>query len=673
MEPTPDRWASLGGRGALAPPPGAGDFDTGAAPPLPLDQWVLRHRRVVGGPRPGPWRHANAPFAVEPMAAFSDRSVESVAVVSPAQLMKSEFAVNAVVWTAATGRDVLFYEPDVPLLKKFLADRIRPAFLQLGYHVPRIDAQGLKGKDSTFEIRLPGSGTITGLTPAMRSGKAAHTAPVIVIDELDQMASPDMYLVAQARSSSYEGDAAILAVSVPSEDVAGSIWRQWLDGSRGTWKAPCPHCGELVGVGWDRVQFEKDDEGYWLPRWGPGEHEVAALVCEACGARWTEGERRAAVGKGCYVHQFPERARRSFHVPGPAHLWRTIEGIVEKGADAWRAAVDEHDWSVYRRFINEWAGLPWADDYRGLSARRLADSAFSLGARGANDLGELDPRVVLLTAFADVGAHAIHAEWVGWGLDDRNRVMSWGLQYRVFGGEAADTIEEPELWDQFHRAIERSVWRHPHAAGAVVGAQKVLVDSRYEHAIVREHLARWARDEAVARKLPRMEFFAPRVLPWMSKASETGEHPVNLRIGVSTPEKRRQVPAVVWGEPGPLKDAIYDSLMLDRRLPHGAEPANRWPADGPSRGFTPAYFKELSSEVRSEERTRAGRMVRRWDLRKGAAGRNEAWDCRVGARAAALVLVWPRSLVDGISALSNAPPPPPPPKGNVVRFPARGG
>ena len=665
----PDRWASLGGRGALAPLPGGLDFEAGAGAPLPLDQWVVHHRRVVGGPRPGRWRHVNGPFAVEPMAAFSDRQVESVVVVSPTQLMKSELAVNAVVYTAACGSDVLFYEPDVPLLKKFLADRIRPAFVQLGYHVPRADAEGLKGKDSTFEIRVPGSGTITGLTPQMRSGKAAHTAPVVVIDELDQMAAVDMFLVAQARTSSFERDAMILAVSVPSEDAAGTIWRQWLDGSRGVWRAPCPHCGDLVGVGWDRVRFERDEEGFWLSRWGPGENEIAAIVCESCGEPWSEGERRTAVRSGCYVHQFPERQRKSFHVPGPAHLWRTVEGLVEKGAGAWRAACEEHDWSLYRRFINEWAGLPWEDEYQGLSARRLADSAYSLRSRGERDLGELDPRVLLVTSGADVGAHSIHAEWVGWGID-RGRVMSWGLHYEVFGGEATDTIEEPDLWDRYHRAIRGYVWRHPNAPGGVVGVQKALIDSRYEHEIVREWCTKWAHAEALAASLPRMPFFGATVLPWMSKSSETGETTVNLRIGVSTPDKRRRVPAVVWGEPGGLKDTQYESLMLDRRLPQGAEPANHWPADGPSRGYTPAYFRELSSEVRVEERTRAGRMVKRWDLRKGSAGRNEAWDARIYARAAALVLLWPKSLVDGLSQLAGDPPPPP--EGNVVRFPGRG-
>ena len=118
-----------------------------------------------------------------------------------------------------------------------------------------------------------------------------------------------------------------------------------------------------------------------------------------------------------------------------------------------------------------------------------------------------------------------------------------------------------------------------------------------------------------------------------------------------------------------LKDAQYASLMLDRRLPQGAEPANHWPADGPSRGYTPSYFRELSSEIRVEERTRAGRLVKRWELRKGAAGRNEAWDCRIYARAAALVLLWPKSLVDGLAALAGDAPPPPSPEGNVVRFP----
>ena len=75
----------------------AGVFESAAAPRLPLDEWAAKYRRVVGGPRPGPWNPANAPMSLEPMRAVSDRRVAQVTICAPAQLLKSEFCINCAV------------------------------------------------------------------------------------------------------------------------------------------------------------------------------------------------------------------------------------------------------------------------------------------------------------------------------------------------------------------------------------------------------------------------------------------------------------------------------------------------------------------------------------------------------------------------------------------------
>ena len=116
MTARPDLWRDL-----------AAVFDAAASPRLPLDEWAAKYRRVVGGPRPGPWNPANAPMSLEPMRAVSDRRVAQVTICAPAQLLKSEFCINCAVKTAADGDDVLFYEPDRAVLAEFMRDRIKPA------------------------------------------------------------------------------------------------------------------------------------------------------------------------------------------------------------------------------------------------------------------------------------------------------------------------------------------------------------------------------------------------------------------------------------------------------------------------------------------------------------------------------------------------------------------
>ena len=273
------------------------------------------------------------------MRAVSDRRVAQVTICAPAQLLKSEFAINCAVKTAADGDDVLFYEPDLPVLTEFMRDRIRPAVIGLedgaiteGRHGRAAEETGLRDGDS---VRRRGQDSRPDA--GMKTGKSAYTAPMVVLDELDKMGEPSMMTVARSRTATYGTDAKIVAVSTPTVDVPGSIWRLWMQGSRGVWRGRCPHCQELSSVGWGRVKFDKDEDGYWLP-------DTAAMICEGCGVAWSESDRQRAVRSGEYVHDEPDHKHRSFHVPGPAHLWVSLESIAHEGAEAYRGAIQDGTW-----------------------------------------------------------------------------------------------------------------------------------------------------------------------------------------------------------------------------------------------------------------------------------------------------------------------------------------
>ena len=351
---------------------------------LPLDEWAARYREVAGEtPYPGPWDPAHAPMSIEPMRAFSEEGVEWVTVSAPTQLMKSKFAINVAIYTVVHGDDCLFFEPDEVLAREFLQGRIRPS---LRAYDPRLIAgrrEDVKKLDSAFALRVPGGGTLRAVTPGMRTGVTSRTARVAVIDEIDKMGEPRMHLWAIERTTTYQDDARVVAVSAPTIDAPGTITRIWSEGSRGVWHGRCGRCSELVSVSWDRVQFERDQDGYWLP-------ETARLVCQSCDLAWPENERRDALLAGEYIHADPDHPHRSYKIPGPAHLWRTIRLIARIGAEAWRAAMDEGDWPSYQAWVNGFTAEPWTDDIRGLSSRRLKRATYSLGARGADDLGVLD-------------------------------------------------------------------------------------------------------------------------------------------------------------------------------------------------------------------------------------------------------------------------------------------
>ena len=120
------------------------------------------------------------------------------------------------------------------------------------------------------------------------------------------------------------------------------------------------------------------------------------------------------------------------------------------------------------------------DDYHGLSASRMKRTTYSLGARGKDDLGELDRCVVLVTSGTDLGEYDMHTEFVAWGIDPPSgHVMSWGLMYRVLGGSMTTRSRMRNCGgvlrpaDRSERMASRGVSRRG------LRANRALIDSRY--------------------------------------------------------------------------------------------------------------------------------------------------------------------------------------------------
>ena len=495
-----------------------------------------------------------------------------------------------------------------------------------------LDDKLRKRRDSTIEIRYGGGGAILALSPQMKMGLASHAALCVVFDEIDKMARADLLVGARSRTTTYGGDAVVFVASTPTIDAPGRIWRIWREGSAGVWHGRCPHCGELAGMDFGRVQFDSDDEGHWIP-------ETAAVVCLHCAVRWTEMDRIAAVRTGCYVHERPDFHERTFRIPGCAHIWRSLQSIVAEGAKARRVMVEEHDWSAYALWKNERLAETWDEFETGISARKLSEATYSLGARGQRDMGALDPRATIITAGVDIGGHSIHIDFVAWGIDpETDRVRSWALRYVKIGGDASDDIDSPELWESLGAEIKRSAWRRPDGRGLV--ASCVLVDYRYAKERALDWIRRRYRDER-----PRVaEPYAAQVLPVIGHHEERGVYPVNLAIGVR-PKKRQAlvVPCVVFAETQHLKNQIFDWLVADQNLPKGVEWAHRYPDGGAVHGYGEQYMREMSAEIKKPGRTPQGRPVTRWEKRHGWV-EGEAWDCRVYALAALYVRAYPDPL-----------------------------
>ena len=647
---------------------------TAFAPKPSLDVWCAKRRMIVGGARPGRWNPDNAPCALEPMRAYTDDGVEEIALVSPAQLLKSEMVVSCALYSMVHGDPALFYEPDITLLRKFIADRVRPSLIAMGYAEAKPvkatgDSRHLKQRDNAAHLRFHGLAELVGLTPNLRTGKSAYSARIALVDELDRMETTDLPAVVDSRTITYAPRRKVVYVSTPTVEAAGTIMERWERGSRGVYKGRCPHCQELAPMDWGRVSFETNENGLWIPPSEGG--RMPELACEGCGAVWSEHDRQLAIRHGAYVHEHPDHRSRTFHVPGPAHQWRTLEGMVETGAVAYREAITRGDWEPYIRWTNEVACRPWQDAYRGLSGSRMKRATFSLGARGGEDAteGTLDPRALLIVAGADVGLRYIKCEWIAVGWDPvREEVLTWGLLYRTFGGGASDSIEDPALRSRFYEALRKTRWRVP-GGSRPVGAMLALLDAGYQTDTIRDWCTDWQMREAEEAGKREIGPFDALVLPWKSYAMPRPGAPLVDKFGsVNSRQKIRKLPVLVMGDGTGIKELIYDSILTDKlREPELAR--SFWPEDRVERGYGQDWFDEFSSEVKTTKRVQGKRaaVVTHWEWRAGFQRRNHALDCRTYAYAAALMLLHPRSLADGLARLR--PPGSGGDAGNVIAFP----
>ena len=130
-------------------------------------------------------------------------------------------------------------------------------------------------------------------------------------------------------------------------------------------------------------------------------------------------------------------------------------------------------------------GRPWDDEFKGLSARGLAETTVVIGPRGENDLGEISDDILVITTGADVGQHHFKCEWIGWGMDpDTERIRSCGLRYIVLGDGPDDSIDEPDLWDDFDREVQNAVWRR--SDSRKMRAARILIDKGHKPELVQK-------------------------------------------------------------------------------------------------------------------------------------------------------------------------------------------
>jgi phage terminase large subunit GpA-like protein len=579
-----------------------------------VSEWADQHRILSGraSAEPGRYRTARTPYLREIMDALSPLSpVQRVVFMKAAQVGATEAGNNWIGYVIhrAPG-PFLAVQPTTELAKRLSQQRIEPLIDESP--VLRALVAPARSRDSGNTIlakRFPGGQfVLTGANSAV--GLRSMPARYVFLDEIDAYPGDvdgegDPIALAEARTVSFGHRAKMFLVSTPTIRGLSRIEREFEASDQRRYHVPCPHCGTLQWLKFERLRWEK------------GRTETVRYFCEACEEPIEERHKTAFMDPANGARWLPtappeqQEAARAAGIAG-FHIsalysplgWQSWEEIVR----LWEAAQGND--AALKTIKNTILGETWAERGEAPDWERLYER------RGPHRLGEVAEGVLLLTAGADVQRNRVEIDVWGWGRGLR----SWLVDHVVIEGEIGTEAVQQALADLLLRT-----WRHP--SGSELAITRLAIDTG--DGASTDAVYAWVRAQS-----------RDRVIAVKGTRDGVVTSPVDGPTWVEVTDRGRKVKRGVqlWSvKVGYFKSETYRFLRLAAPTDEDIAAGVGWPPGfiHIPRGVTAEWVRQLVAEQLVTVKARTGHVRTEWQqLRE----RNEALDCRVYARAAAWLL-----------------------------------
>ncbi|HOZ35198.1 MAG TPA: phage terminase large subunit family protein, partial [Tabrizicola sp.] len=248
-------------------------------PDLTVSEWADEHRWLSsrGAAEPGRYRTARAPYLREIMDALSPRHpAQRVTFMKAAQVGATEAGNSWIGFVIhhAPG-PMLAVLPSLELAKRTSRGRLDPLIAESPALRERVNpARSRDAGNSMLSKEFPGGILVlTGANSA--TGLRSMPARYIFLDEVDAYPASadeegDPVTLAEARTTTFSHRRKVFMVSTPTIRGLSRIEREFEASDQRRYFVPCPHCGAMQWLQFDRL------------RWDKGRPDTAAYHCEGC-------------------------------------------------------------------------------------------------------------------------------------------------------------------------------------------------------------------------------------------------------------------------------------------------------------------------------------------------------------------------------------------------------
>ena len=382
-------------------------------PEMSISEWADKYRRLSpeASSEAGVWNTSAAEYQRGIMDAISDDGVESVVIMSCAQVGKTEMILNLIGYHVdMEPSPLLCVQPTLDMAQTFSKDRLAPMLR---------DTPALKGKVKDPRSRDSGNttlkksfagGHITMCGANSPSSLASRPCRVVLMDEVDRFpfsagTEGDPCELAKRRAATFHNRKFVM-VSTPTVAGQSRIEAEFEKSDKREYHVPCPHCEHMQTLRWSNVHWETDKP------------ETAAYACEECGGLWNDADRFRAVRRGEWRATAPFVDTAGFRLNGLYSPWTSLESAVRQFLTAKR------DPAQLRVFVNTFFGETFTEEGEGVDE-------LDVMANVEPAWDKLPEAGVLVTAGVDVQDDRLECQSVLWLRDEEAYV----LDNRTFHGD----------------------------------------------------------------------------------------------------------------------------------------------------------------------------------------------------------------------------------------------
>jgi phage terminase large subunit GpA-like protein len=546
-------------------------------PRLTVSQWADAYRQLSSesSAEAGRWSTSRAEYQRGMMDSVSDPDIETVVLMTAAQVGKTELINNVVGFHIHQDpAPMLVVQPTLEMAQTWSKDRLAPAIRDTPVLSDKIKNPRSRDSGNTTLHKVFAGGHVTACGANSPSSLASRPCRVILCDEVDRYpisagTEGDPVGLAKRRSATF-WNRKIILVSTPTEKGASRIEQAYNESDQRKYFVPCPDCGEHQVLMWANVRWEQNDP------------KTSAYTCEHCGSFWTDVNRFRAIRLGEWrATATGDGKTAGFHLSGLYSPWTPLEDTVREFISAKRDPMRLKTW------VNTFLGETWEEQGDQIDEYDLIERREDWGPGLPED-------VLMLTAGIDVQDDRLEYEIVGWGRGEE----SWSIKYETLYGDPSTA----ELWMRLDTALSES-FEHPIHGEMIL--RSACIDSGGHYT---QQVYNYARQRA-GRRVFAIKGVGGEGRPVVGRPTKNNIGKINLfPVGTDT-----------------AKELVYSRLKMQT----AGEGYCHFPKD---RGEE--YFRMITAEKKVTKYFK-GRPKREWVKIRT---RNEALDCRVYATAALAIL-----------------------------------